>query len=611
MAPSTVQPPPSPLPKVTQHHHPLSVLPRPPASKVRNLLPLRPSINAVLDEETGKFLEYRHLLKTKHREVWENGFSKELARLSNGRSKDDTPGTNTIIWIHPSELPTNKKPTYTRICTNYRPQKEDPYRVRCTLGGKLIHYPGPKATPTASLSTIKLLINSFLSTPKAKFCSVDIKDFYLQSTLPDPEYIMIPFNLIPPDIVQDYNLTSKVSNGNVYAKVTKGMYGLPQAGKLAHDDLVRHLARGGYFPTKYTPGLFTNKQRTVQFALVVDDFGIKFTNQLDLDHLLRHLKQRYVITQDEGQRFNGIHLKWDYVKRECELSVPEYCYKAILRFKHTLPFKPQHSPYPCQPPKYGQLIQYASIPPSPSECKLSPQQLQELQEITGTFRWYADAIDSTMSMPVSSLSTDTNNIKKSELHRRKNQYLDYAATHPNASGMHLWAHTDASYLSESKARSRDGGFYFLSDKPSLPILPTDPPPPLNGAIAVKSKIIDAVTSSAEEAETGAGFYNAKELLPLRQTLEELGHPQGPTPLQFDNMSATQILKNEVSQKRSKAMDMRYYWLRDRAKQQQFHMHWKKGTQNLADYFTKHHLPSHHKKMRPMFLSDSKTKNSEC
>merc|ERR1739841_117273 len=82
-APPTVQPPPSPLPKVTppQHHHPLSVLPRPPASKVRNLLPLRPSINAVLDEETGKLLEYRHLLKTKHRKVWENGFSKELARL--------------------------------------------------------------------------------------------------------------------------------------------------------------------------------------------------------------------------------------------------------------------------------------------------------------------------------------------------------------------------------------------------------------------------------------------------------------------------------------------------------------------------------------------------
>ena len=95
------------------------------------------------------------------------------------------------------------------------------------------------------------------------------------------------------------------------------MYALPQAGKLAHDDLIKHLAQGGYYPTKYTLGLFTNKQKTIQFALVVDGFGIKYSNQQDLDHFLSHLRQKYVITHDEGTRFNDIHLKWDYNKREC------------------------------------------------------------------------------------------------------------------------------------------------------------------------------------------------------------------------------------------------------------------------------------------------------
>ena len=74
-------------------------------------------------------------------------------------------------------------------------------------------------------------------------------------------------------------------------------------------------------------------------------------------------------------------------------------------------------------------------------------------------------------------------------------------------------------------------------------------------------------SSAQEAETGAGFFNAKQLLPLRLALEDLGHPQGPTPIQFDNKAATAIINETVSQKRSKAMDMRFYWLRDRVKQQ--------------------------------------------
>ena len=167
--------------------------------------------------------------------------------------------------------------------------------------------------------------------------------------------------------------------------------------------------------------------------------------------------------------------------------------------------------------------------------------------------------------------------------------------------MHLWAHIDASYLSESKARSRCGGFFFLSSRPKLPVNPDDNPPPLNGPILTNSKIIDAVMSSAQEAETGAGFFNAQLLVPLRTALEELGHPQGPTPIQFDNKVATAILNDEVSQRRSKAMDMRFYWLRDRVKQKQFYVHWKRGTTNIADYYTKHHSPNHHKIMRKVVL----------
>ena len=119
-----------------------------------------------------------------------------------------------------------------------------------------------------------------------------------------------------------------------------------------------------------------------------------------------------------------------------------------------------------------------------------------------------------------------------------------------------------------------------------------------------SKIIDAVMSSAQEAETGAGFFNAKEIIPLRTALEDLGHPQGPTPLQFDNKVATSILNDEVSQRRSKAMDMRYHWVQDRVQQNQFNVYWSPGKSNLADYFSKHHSASHHKLMRTKYLLQS-------
>ena len=65
---------------------------------------------------------------------------------------------------------------------------------------------------------------------------------------------------------------------------------------------------------------------------------------------------------------------------------------------------------------------------------------------------------------------------------------------------------------------------------------------------------------------------------------------------------TGIINDNVKQKMSKAMDMRFYWLRDRVRQKQFHVHWKPGTTNLADYVTKHHAPSHHQNERPEILT---------
>jgi len=86
----------------------------------------------------------------------------------------------------------------------------------------------------------------------------------------------------------------------------------------------------------------------------------------------------------------------------------------------------------------------------------------------------------------------------------------------------------------------------------------------------------------------------------------MGHPQpGPTPIQCDNTVATGIANDTVKAKRTKAMDMRFYWIKDRVRQGQFRIHWKSGDQNLADYHTKHHPPSHHQRVRPTYLQVAK------
>eukprot|EP00978_Attheya_sp_CCMP212_P001037 scaffold2120_cov31-Attheya_sp.AAC.4 len=111
-----------------------------------------------------------------------------------------------------------------------------------------------------------------------------------------------------------------------------------------------------------------------------------------------------------------------------------------------------------------------------------------------------------------------------------------------------------------------------------------------------------VVSSTTEAELGACFFNAKEDVMIRIILIKMGHPQPTTPIQVDNSYAAGIANDTVKQRRSKAIDMRFSWLNNRECQGQFHIYWRKGAKNLADYFTKHHSPApHHRRMRSTSL----------
>jgi hypothetical protein len=109
-------------------------------------------------------------------------------------------------------------------------------------------------------------------------------------------------------------------------------------------------------------------------------------------------------------------------------------------------------------------------------------------------------------------------------------------------------------------------------------------------------------SSVAEAELGGLFINAKTAVPIQKMLEELGHRQPPTPIQTDNSTACGVVNNEIQPKATKAMDMRFYWLKDRESQKQFKKIWIRGTLNRGDDVTKHHPAVHHQAIRPALLT---------
>ena len=115
-------------------------------------------------------------------------------------------------------------------------------------------------------------------------------------------------------------------------------------------------------------------------------------------------------------------------------------------------------------------------------------------------------------------------------------------------------------------------------------------------------------TSAAEAELGDLFLNCQEAVPIRIMLEEMGHSQPPTPVQVENSTALGIATGTIKQRKSKAMDMRFYWIRDRSNQDQFNIYWKPSSTNRGDYFTKLFPPAHHSTVRPSYLHVAKYGN---
>ena len=312
-------------------------------------------------------------------------------------------------------------------------------------------------------------------------------------------------------------------------------------------------------------------------------------------------KKDYSISSNTaGKRYLGLDLDWDYDNRLVHISMLDYVADALKRFHHTRPRKPQHQPHAHIKPTYGAKQQFA--PDSDDSPPLNPADKKFVQEVTGTFLYYARAVDLTMLTALGSIATQQANPTEHTMQKVK-QFLDYAATHPDtiityqASNMVLIGHSDASYLSESKARSRAGGHFFMSNDSAGP--------PNNGAVLTIAQIIKNVMSSAAEAEPGALFINCREAIPARHTLEEMGHKQPPTPMQTDNTTALGVVTNNIASKRLKSMDMKLHWLRCRAAQEQFRHFWRPGPSNDADYVTKHHAPIHHRAVRPKYLTPRK------
>ena len=248
-----------------------------------------------------------------------------------------------------------------------------------------------------------------------------------------------------------------------------------------------------------------------------------------------------------------------------------------------LRFPPQttraSTPSLYHPPTYGPHIQLASADDLPLLC--APQKTK-VQAIVGSLLYYARAVDPTM-LPAVTAVASTQATPTQFVLQQAQRLLAYAAMYPNnrivyhKSDMVLRVQSDASYLSRSHSRSVASGLAYLVNADA-------PQSKINGSITSFSNIIDVVVASAAEAEYAALLTAGQLAAGLRTILTALGHSQPPTMLL------------SVKMRRSKSIDMRYHWIKDRVKQTYFTVLWQKGADNLADFFTKPLPASQHQKL---------------
>jgi len=114
----------------------------------------------------------------------------------------------------------------------------------------------------------------------------------------DYAYMHIPVAVLPAEIIDHYNLWLVIHKRHVYVEIQCGMYGLPQAGKLANVQLQAFLAPHGYHPCPITPSLWTHMSCSIHFTLVVDDFVVRYIGHANANHLLPALKDLYQVAED-------------------------------------------------------------------------------------------------------------------------------------------------------------------------------------------------------------------------------------------------------------------------------------------------------------------------
>jgi hypothetical protein len=549
--------------------------------------------------EEGKPITMGYVLRNSDKAYWEEAQVEEFSRLLD---------SETIKHVFKDSIPREHRKNISYYNERAREKSKMideneyvEYRVRGTFGGDHRKYPGAVSSNTAEYPVVKMLLNSVISDVRncdenTRFSTLDLVDFYIGTELEnhdDPDYFKIKAIKVPNAICEKYNISAD-SDGYIYFRLDKCLYGHAVAGRLSNQELVKLLKEAGYHESDLVPCLFKHETRKITFSLIVDDLGVKHTNHEDIQHLIDSISPRWKVKHNaSGDKYIGMNLKWNYdpTNPSLEISSTETAPKSFARFDTDNNIKRRKTPSRYIAPVYGPKNNEAEET-IPSEHV--PDMKNFVQSVNGTYLFYGRIVDYSILEQTNTIGQTQGNPTKDTLDQ-VNQLIGYIKEYPDtklvitASDMQLRVMYDASFMTAHARKSKGGGIYYLCNT-------TDPKELSSNIFDVDAFVIPNMCASVAEAEYATAFHCGQKAYFYRIVLEFLGYPQKPTPFYGDNKIAVDISNDACKLRKAKAIDKSYHWFRDRCRLKDFESKWIRSEDNVADYFTKALPLSRHKEL---------------
>jgi hypothetical protein len=449
------------------------------------------------------------------------------------------------------------------------------YKCRLVfLGDRWIDYYNNKTYAGTVMSESINLLFSIVAERNMEFIVADCRTAFLHSSVPSNQDIY----MTRPSGLDDTHMPPLV-------KLHKCLYGLPMAPAQFRDHNHKVLTALGFRPLVSDPRVYRRCYDNGEEAIImvhVDDMGIATTSVALQNQILEQLSHTYTL-ELKSDEYLGMSIIRDRDTKSITLLQKAYVEELSDRFNMDKP-----SSYPLTP-----MVE----PSNPADEPLLPDDITLYQAKVGALLYVATHTRPDILYAINIASRHSKSPSTADMAAvdRIIHYLmgtSHLGLHLHSDeGIVLSATVDASYACHADRKSHSGFTLHIGSS--------------SGSFLTKSKKQTVTADSSTIAELIAAFLASKEIAWARSILTELGYQQDhPTILHEDNQSTIQMINNDSNSQKTKHIDVRYNYVREKVAAGDIVMKYCMSSDMTSDILTKPLAPKPFLHLRPKLLGMS-------